>query len=109
MHMMKLWLQLVPQLNQLSSLDRIKVVDQAGKASFSPAETVIMVIWLILVYLLTKGIVTGTPGESPTADAVAVNLLVSLPLLLLVIVPVYIRKIIREIRKQLEAGSAPKS
>ncbi len=109
MHMMKLWLRLVPPLSRLGPLDRIKVLDQAGKASFSSAESVIMVIWLILVYLLTKGIVAGTPSDSPTADAVAVNLLVSLPLLLLVFVPVYIRKIIREIRNQLEAGSAPKS
>lgn len=61
MHMMKLWLRLVPPLSRLGPLDRIKVLDQAGKASFSSAESVIMVIWLILVYLLTKGIVAGTP------------------------------------------------
>lgn len=107
--MMKLWLRLVPQLSQLSPIDRTKVLDQADKASFSAAESVVMVIWLIFVYLLAKGILSETPGDSPTADAVGVNLLVTFPMLLVVFVPIYIRKISREIRKQLDAGSALKS
>lgn len=106
MCMMKIWLKLIPELGRLSAAERVKAIDQASKASFRTHEAVIMVIWLVLAYLLNKSILASAPGDTPVADALATNLMITLPLLLLVVVPIYLRKMRREIRQQLQSDSS---
>lgn len=101
--MMKFWLRMVPQLARLNTANRIRVIDHASKTSFSGTESIIMVVWLVFAYLLTKSILANSPGDSPVATAVATNLLITLPLVLVVVVPIYVRKVCREARKLMEA------
>lgn len=65
-----------------------------------------MVIWLIFAYLLTKNILANSSSESPIADAMGTNLMVTLPLLLVVFVPIYVRKVCREAKNLLQAEAS---
>ena len=109
MCMMKIWVKLIPELGRLSAAEQVNAIDQASKTSFRTHEAIIMVIWLIFAYLLNKRILASTPGENPVADALVANLLITLPLLLLVFVPVYLRKMRREVRKQMQSDSSAPS
>lgn len=104
--MIKIWVKLIPELGRLSAAEQVKAIDQANKTSFRTHEAVIMVIWLILAYLLNKRILAAAPADAPLSDALTTNLLITLPLVLLVMVPIYLRKMRREIRQQLQSGSS---
>lgn len=100
--MMKMWLFLIPDLTQIHAASRKKALAQAGKSGLLPAELIVIAVWLVVVFLITKSILAGATDENRLAFTLVANFVVTIPLLLAVFLPIHIRRIRRDIRRQLE-------
>lgn len=97
-----LWLWLVPDLKKFRPMEQAKALAIAKSASLKTVEFIGIIIWLLIVTLITKSVLTqGNMSEDATSTLV-VNLIVTVPLLLFVFVPIHIRRLRRGISEQLQ-------
>jgi len=75
--MMKLWLALVPDPEKITTNERQQALAEASRSPLQSGEMKTLVAWLLIVF-------------------------VGIPLLLLLYVPLHIRRIRRDIRPQLK-------
>lgn len=100
--MMKVWLFLIPDLARVQTAYRKKALDKASKSSLLPNELVVMGAWLVIVFFVTKSILTGATDENRLLFTVVTNVVVTIPLLLAVFLPIHVRRIRRDIKRQLD-------
>lgn len=95
--MNSIWPVLVPSLKSLSASDRRAIVAGAKRGAFTMAEVVLLVVWTLLVFMFTQQVIRQAAHPNPFAFALVANLVITLPLMLAVFVPVYLRKVRRHI------------
>lgn len=95
--MNKLWQHLAPDLKSLPASEQVGVLERAKKGSFTTGETVLLVAWMLMTFLLVQQVLTRSPHENKIAFALIANLVITAPLMLSVFVPVYVRKVRRHI------------
>lgn len=96
-----MWLWLLPDLNKFRPIEQIKVLQKARMTSFKTAEVVVIIGWLLVVMQLTKELLVQAGMSKDVLATLVVNLLVTVPLLLVVFIPLHVRKLRRGIREQL--------
>jgi uncharacterized membrane protein len=99
--MSKLWILLVPQLKDLPEAERARILKEARKGRHTSGEALVLVGWMVAVYFLVQQVIARSTHESKVAFAIVANLAVALPLILLVWIPVHLRKAKRSIRLEL--------
>ncbi|MBT9594933.1 MAG: hypothetical protein IV094_02945 [Vitreoscilla sp.] len=99
--MSRLWLYLVPQLKDLPEAERARVLKDARKGRHTSGEALVLVGWMVAVYFFVQEVIAGSTHESKLAFAIAANLVVALPLILLVWIPLHLRMAKRNIRLEL--------
>lgn len=99
---LRIWTLLVPALRQLPAAERAAVLAQARRSSMTQGETLAFVAWLVVVFLVMQALQRKAAHDNPIAFALVVNLVIALPLLLLVLVPLQLRKIRRHVAGVLE-------
>ncbi|MFA7270996.1 MAG: hypothetical protein WC073_16795 [Sterolibacterium sp.] len=100
--MMKIWLFLVSDLKHIPVAQRKRALEQASKSNLLPNEMIAMAAWLVIVYFFTQSILTGATDENRLTFTLVANLIVTIPLLLAVFVPLHIRRIRRDIKRQIK-------
>lgn len=100
--MMKLWLALVPDLEKISGTERQKALAEASRSPLQSGEMKALVVWLLAVFAIIQGLLTNAPVDDRLAASLIANIFVGIPLLLLLYVPLHIRRIRRDIRRQLK-------
>lgn len=99
--MKKLWLLLVPELTRIHAARRKSALARAGKSELQPGELVIIAVWLVVVGLTTRSILQGATDDNRISFTIVANLIFTAPALLLVFIPIHIRRVRRDIRRQL--------
>lgn len=97
----KLWLYLVPDLSRIHSALRAQALRTAGRSSLQSGELVVMGIWLMVVFIATRAILQGATDENRLLFTIVTNMLFTAPMLLLVFIPIHVRRIRRDIRRQI--------
>jgi hypothetical protein len=105
--MNRLWPALLPELRQFPAVEQDGVLRQARDAALEPLELIGIAIWLVLVTALTKYILVQTASATDVSATLAVNLVVTVPLLVAAFVPIHIRRLRRGLRKQLDQRDRP--
>ena len=95
--MNRLWQWLVPDLKSLPLRDQEDLVDSAKKGPFATFEVVVLVGWMLVAFLVTQQILKQSTHENKVAFALVTNLVITAPLMAVVFVPVYLRKVRRHI------------
>lgn len=103
--MIGLWQKLLPELRRFPPAEQRQAMQLARASRLDAAELVILAVWLVLVTALMRNLVNGAPESERIAYSVVMNLLVTVPLLLLVLGPIHIRRLRRGLREQLEKRS----
>lgn len=101
----RLWQTVLPELRRFPADERRQALQRARNRQLDAVELVVLAIWLVLVTALMRDMVTSAPEAERLAYSVVMNLLVTVPLLLLVFVPIHIRRLRRGLRAQLEPRS----
>ena len=99
--MSRFWILLVPQLKDLPEAERVRVLREARRGRHTSGEALVLVGWMIAVYFLVQQVISRSTHESKVAFAIVANLVVALPLILLVWIPLHLRKAKRGIRLEL--------
>ncbi len=99
--MTRLWLLLVPDLNQVETAKRKEALKQASRSDLTGKELIGMAIWLVIVSVITQAVLKGATDENRLTFTIVTNLILTAPLLLAVFIPIHIRRIRRDIRRQL--------
>lgn len=102
-----LWQALLPELRQFPPSERQQALQRARSSQLDALELVVLAIWLVLVTALMRNMVNSVLEAERIAYSVVMNLVITVPLLLLVIVPVHIRRLRRGLREQLEQRRSP--
>lgn len=102
-----LWQALLPELRQFPHSERQQALQRARSSQLDALELVALAIWLVLVTALMRNMVNSVLEAERIAYSVVMNLVITVPLLLLVIVPVHIRRLRRGLREQLEQRRSP--
>lgn len=95
--MSKLWQHLAPDLNSLTESEQMDVIDQAKKGSFTTGETALLVVWMLLTFFFVQQVQMQSAHEHKVAFVLASSLVLTAPLMLLVFVPMYVRKVRRHV------------
>lgn len=103
--MSRLWQTVLPELRRFPANERQQALQRARNSHLDAVELVVLAIWLVLVTALMRDMVNSAPEAGRLAYSVVMNLLVTVPLLLLVFVPIHIRRLRRGLRAQLESRS----
>ncbi len=98
---MRLWMAVVPDIANVRGSDRKSALDQAKRTPLTSNEVIVIAAWLFMVFVLVQSVLTRAPDDARLAAALIANVFVGIPLLLLVYVPIHIRRIRRGIRQQL--------
>lgn len=99
--MKKLWLLLIPDLARIHAAMRKNALEKASKSELQSGELGIIAVWLVIVGLTTRSILQGATDDNRIAFTLVVNLIFTVPALLLVVIPIHIRRIRRDIKRQL--------
>lgn len=102
-----LWQAVLPELRQFPPDERRRVLQLARNSRLDALELVILAVWLVLVTALMRNMVNSAPDAQRIAYSMVMNLVVTVPLLLLVMAPVHIRRLRRGLREQLEQRRSP--
>lgn len=97
----KFWRRVEPDLQQIREMEVAEVLAKARAASYTMPETVFLVCWMLGVYFLVQEVIKQSPHESKLAFSITTNLTITLPLMCFVFIPIYIRKMRRNIRAEL--------
>lgn len=98
----RLWLILVPDLAQVDIARREDALKQASRSDLNSSELIAMAVWLVLVSLVTRSILQGATDDNRLTFTIVTNLVFTAPLLLAVFIPVHIRRIRRDIKRQMD-------
>lgn len=99
--MIKLWMTVIPDLARIPSAERKKALAEAAKSPLLPGELKTLVAWLLIVFAIIQVMLGNAPVEDALAASLIANIFVGIPLLLVVYVPLHIKRIRRDIRRQL--------
>ena len=99
--MASFWCLLSPELRQLPASDQVELLEQARGERFTTGETIVLVVWLIVVFLFVQQVVRQSGHENRVLFALVANLAIGAPAALAVVVPVYVRKMRRGIAGQI--------
>lgn len=102
-----LWQWLVPDLKSLPPGEQKALVDGAKKGPFATIEVVVLVGWMLVAFFVTQQILEQSTHENKLAFAVVTNLVITAPLMAVVFVPVYLRKVRRHIVEGLSKWRDP--
>ena len=97
-----LWQTVLPELRRFSATERPRALRLAREGRLDAGELVIMAVWLVLVTALMRNLLGHAPEDERLAYGLVMNLLVAAPLLLLVFIPIHVRRLRRGLRAQLE-------
>lgn len=103
--MSRLWQAVLPELRHFPSTEQRQALHLARENRLEALELVIMAVWLVLVTALARHMVDSAPEAQRIAYALVMNLVITAPLLLLVFIPIHIRRLRRGLRAQLEQRS----
>ncbi|WP_180129091.1 hypothetical protein [Rhodoferax sp. BLA1] len=99
--MKKLWLLLVPDLTRIHAARRKNAIEKASKSELQAGELGIIAVWLVVVGLVTRSILQGATDDNRITFTIVANLIFTAPALLLVFIPIHIRRVRRDIKRQL--------
>jgi hypothetical protein len=100
--MKRIWLWLVPDLAKVHHAMRDDALSKASRSGLTSGELITMVIWLLIVSIMTSAILSGATNENRVAFTIVTNLIFTAPALLAVFIPIHLRRIRRDIRRQLK-------
>ena len=103
--MNRLWRKALPELGRFPSTEQPLALRRARESSLDALELVLLAVWLVLVSALMRNLANSAPEAERLAYSVVMNLLVTVPLLLLVFIPIHIRRLRRGLRAQLDSRS----
>ncbi|MDH4134291.1 MAG: hypothetical protein OEV31_05840 [Gammaproteobacteria bacterium] len=100
--MIGLWQIILPELRGFPAAERRRALRLAREGRLQAVELVVMAIWLVLVTTLMRNLMGYAPENERLAYGVLMQLVVTAPLLLLVFLPIFLRRLRRGLRMQLE-------
>jgi hypothetical protein len=103
--MNRLWLALLPELRQFPPAEQDQVLREAGETAFDAPELIGLAAGLVAVTALTRWTLADATLASRFAAAL-VNFAVALPLLLVLLGPVHLRRLRRGLRRQIRRREA---
>ncbi len=99
--MKKLWLFVIPDLARIHAARRYNALKQASHSGLQPGELGIIAAWLVVVGLSTRSVLQAATDENRIIFTIVTNLIFTAPALLVVFIPIHIRRIRRDIKRQL--------
>jgi hypothetical protein len=97
------WLSyLIPEARRLTAAERKRALEQAKQGPLTGGESLTMVIWLLCVFFLVQALQRQSGAEEPLRSALVTNLAIGVPLILIVFVPIQLRRIRRHVNGVLE-------
>lgn len=100
--MRSLWLILVPDLARVDSARREDALKQASRSDLNSSELIAMAVWLVLVFFVTRSILQGATDDNRLTFTIVTNLVFTAPILLAVFIPIHVRRIRRDIKRQMD-------
>lgn len=98
----RLWLILVPDLAQVDIARREDALKQASRSDLNSSELIAMAVWLVLVFLVTRSILQGATDDNRLTFTIVTNLVFTAPMLLAFFIPIHVRRIRRDIKRQMD-------
>ena len=99
--MKTIWQKLIPELMSLRELDQIAILEKAKIGRYTLFETIVQVVWMLCVFFFSQEVIKNSLLENMIDLSLIVNLIVVLPLISVVFVLIYFRKMIRLIKVEL--------
>lgn len=103
--MNRLWLALLPELRQFPPAEQDRVLGEARDTAFDATELIGLAVGLVAVTALTRWTLADATLASRFAAAL-VNFAVALPMLMVLLGPVHLRRLRRGLRELLRRRGA---
>lgn len=95
------WQKKIPELANLREIEQIEIIKKAQAGSYVFSETVVLIMWMLFVLYFSKEVSAKSTLDNKLELSIIVNLIVVLPLLLIVYIPIYLKKMKRLINFEL--------
>lgn len=102
-----IWLRIVPDLKLFRAMEQGRALKAAKSSSLKMGEVIVMIGWLLAVTSFTKFILVRGQMEADPAATLLAHLMITLPLLLIVFIPIQVRRVRRGIRQQFDKKETP--
>jgi hypothetical protein len=99
--MMINWQKKIPELSNLREIEQVDIIKKAQAGSYTFSEVIILVVWMLFVLYFSKEVSAKSTLDNKLELSIIVNLIVVLPLLLIIYIPIYLRKMKRLINAEL--------